>query len=280
MQVAVPALAKLCAKGVAKAGKSIFKFRSKDYDVKLDKPLTSKRDREPTDRQMLKEQEEESQSSTNKETITRWDTPAEDVKRRVCNFKTGGQACLHYSSVISRRRAYESSTCVDTKDIRLGGTCLRVAEYNAEHDVRWIHNWMRADLVNNFEPPACERDEWPPAHIWQARNSNVWIRLSPQNGNGKAGQLWNRLCPDKTSTRIIQPASLIRVKSGCNKDTEIYEERAQETNTVMHMDFANMPAGIEDQGLVDNPCWPKALIDDSGFACKTLISILEVLYLY
>jgi len=37
----------------------------------------------------------------------------------------------------------------------------------------------------------------------------------------------------------------------------------------MHMGFSNMPAGIEDDGLVDNPCWPKALVDDPGFACKS-----------
>ncbi|KAJ8124820.1 hypothetical protein O1611_g8820 [Lasiodiplodia mahajangana] len=45
VQAAVPALANLCAKGIAKAGKSVFKFMGKDYDVKLDKPLTTKKDR-------------------------------------------------------------------------------------------------------------------------------------------------------------------------------------------------------------------------------------------
>ncbi|KAK2063172.1 hypothetical protein LY76DRAFT_602025 [Colletotrichum caudatum] len=45
IQAAVPALANLCAKGIAKAGKSAFKFRGKDYDVKLDKSLTTKKDR-------------------------------------------------------------------------------------------------------------------------------------------------------------------------------------------------------------------------------------------
>jgi hypothetical protein len=38
----------------------------------------------------------------------------------------------------------------------------------------------------------------------------------------------------------------------------------------MVMDFSNMPGpGIEDDGLVDNPCWPKELIDDPGFACTS-----------
>jgi hypothetical protein len=42
----------------------------------------------------------------------------------------------------------------------------------------------------------------------------------------------------------------------------------------MVMDFSNMPGpGIEDDGLVDNPCWPKELIDDPGFACTSSRSL-------
>jgi hypothetical protein len=42
----------------------------------------------------------------------------------------------------------------------------------------------------------------------------------------------------------------------------------------MVMDFSNMPGpGIEDDGLVDNPCWPKGLIDDPGFACTSSRSL-------
>jgi hypothetical protein len=43
----------------------------------------------------------------------------------------------------------------------------------------------------------------------------------------------------------------------------------------MVMDFSNMPGpGIEDDGLVDNPCWPKELIDDPGFACTSSRSFI------
>ena len=243
VQAAVPALAKLCAKGVAKAGKSIFKFRGKDYEVKLDKPLTSKKDREPSasptkpsgrDRKCTKNKKRAG-LRPEKQTNTLWDRPVEVVKREECNFKTGGQACLHYSSVISRQRGYSSLTCIDKRNPMLGGTRPVVAVYNGQHNVGWIWNWMREDPLNNFAAPKCERDECkhssmiecyfrqtltlsgPPAHIWQARDMNQWIRLSPQDGNGKAGQLWNGLCPDKVSTRILQPARLIRVDQGCAK---------------------------------------------------------------
>lgn len=41
----MPALIKVCGKGVAKAGRSSFKFKGKDYDVKVNEPLTRKVDR-------------------------------------------------------------------------------------------------------------------------------------------------------------------------------------------------------------------------------------------
>ena len=49
---------------------------------------------------------------------------------------------------------------------------------------------------------------------------------------------------------------------------EHYEETAQRTVTVMHMDFTRIPAGIQDDGLLQNPCYPKDLVEDPGFACK------------
>ncbi|GJC97768.1 hypothetical protein ColKHC_06594 [Colletotrichum higginsianum] len=41
-------LALVCVKGVAKGGKSVFMFKGKDYEVKVDKPLTSKADQPAT----------------------------------------------------------------------------------------------------------------------------------------------------------------------------------------------------------------------------------------
>lgn len=49
---------------------------------------------------------------------------------------------------------------------------------------------------------------------------------------------------------------------------EHYKETAQRTVTVMHMGFTNMPGGIQDDGLSQNPCYPKDLVEDPGFACK------------
>lgn len=170
VQAAVPALAKLCAKGVAKAGKSVFKFRGKDYDVKLDKPLTSKKDREPSatptnpsgrDGKCSRKNQKRAQGRTLSVTTTSFLRDVEVVRRQTCDFATGGQACLHYSSVIRvQGNGYASLTCTDKLDPIYGGP-LRpvVAIYNGQHNVGWIHNWMHADPLNDLEPPVCQRDE-------------------------------------------------------------------------------------------------------------------------
>jgi chitinase len=246
VQAAVPALAKLCAKGVAKAGKSIFKFRGKDYDVKLDKPLTSKKDREPSatptkpsgrNRKCNNDKKRSGVRVRPAKTTTIVYTPAvEVVKRRTCDFKTAGHACLHYSSVISRQRNYASLTCINKRNPMSGGTRPIVGEYNNQHMAAgWVWNWMREDPLNDFEAPSCERDECkqpsmigfslrqtltlsgPPAHIWQARDSNQWIRLSPSWGNNLAGKLWGPMCPATVSTRTIRSATFVSVERGCIK---------------------------------------------------------------
>ena len=71
-----------------------------------------------------------------------------------------------------------------------------MAVHKGQHKVGWIWDWMREDPLNNFAASRCERDECkqsfviklyfrpklilsgPPAHTWQARNMNQWIRLS------------------------------------------------------------------------------------------------------
>lgn len=168
LQAAVPALAKLCAKGVAKAGKSIFKFRGKDYEVKLDKPLTSKNDRKPS-ATPTKPSGRDNKCKTNSKRVdalkattiyeTVWAQSQEVVKNKQCNFNAMGQACLHYSSVISRQRSYSSLTCVDKRPPLAGNIRPVVGVYNGQHKVGWIWDWMREDPLNNFAAPRCERDE-------------------------------------------------------------------------------------------------------------------------
>jgi chitinase len=170
VQAAVPALAKLCAKGVAKAGKSVFKFRGKDYDVKIDKPLTSKKDREPSatptkpsgrDGKCSRKNQKRAVGRPLTSKTTSFMPNVEVTRRKTCDFRVAGQACLHYSSVISvQGNQYATLTCTDLLDPIYGGP-LRpvVAIYNGQHDTGWINGWMHLDPLNELKPPFCQRDE-------------------------------------------------------------------------------------------------------------------------
>ncbi|KAI0546598.1 hypothetical protein F4679DRAFT_409115 [Xylaria curta] len=270
VQAAVPALANLCAKGIAKAGKSVFKFMGKDYDVKLDKPLTTKKDRgnsaDPTkppgktkscSRRNTRLQKRLRDHVT---TITRTMQPSEVVRRSTCDYNEYSQACLHYSSVISRRPALTSLTCVNARPIQLGDIREVRNEYSRNHNTIWVNGWMRAPGVD------CERDEFPPAAIWQARDRNVWIRFSPGDENGRAGSLF-RLCPPQVSISTVSRATMDHIEIACQgRNTEVWSETVQLIDTVLNLHFTNMPNNLADQGLTANPCWPETLVDDPGFA--------------
>ena len=269
VQAAVPALAKLCAKGIAKGGKSVFKFRGKDYDVKLDKPLKPKNDRKPSEKpEKRPSRTKDCKNPGNKrfakralapktetKTITR--QPTEVVTTRTCDYNVAGQACLHYSSVMSREKSLSSMTCIDQRHIGLGNIRERVAAYNREHHTSWMKGWLQRPNLS------CQRDEFPPAAIWQARDKRVWIRLLPGTLNGSAGQLFKG-CPGKVKLSTLGENRGPPVKVGC-RDRVVVTETVQPIDTVIVIKFKNMPA-IDDAGLMENPCWPSTLVDDPGFA--------------
>ncbi|OHF03854.1 hypothetical protein CORC01_00716 [Colletotrichum orchidophilum] len=157
LQVAMPALVNVCAKGVAKAGKSGFKFKGKDYDVKLDKPPTTKGNRPAI------------QSSTK----------AKELPRPCKKKNLAKRACYHYSSVINRRPDLKSLTCGNVH----GGADREVRdEYHNQHHTDRSSGWMQ-------EPIECHRDECPGAAVWRARDKSVWIRLIPRADNAAANAL-------------------------------------------------------------------------------------------
>ncbi|KAI0206817.1 hypothetical protein F4808DRAFT_466759 [Astrocystis sublimbata] len=269
VQAAVPALANLCAKGISKAGKSVFKFRGKEYDVKLDKPLTTKKDRGKSASPTKPSGKTKSCTRRNTRlvkrlrdhviTVTRSLQPREMVRRSTCDYSDYSQACLHYSSVISRRPALSNITCVNERPIQLGNIREIRNSYSKSHHTDWVNGWMRAQNVD------CERDEFPPAAIWQARDRNVWIRFSPGDENGRAGSLF-RLCPKQVSIETVGRATMDHIEIACQgRNTEVWIETVQVVDTVLNLHFSNMP-NLVDQGIPDNPCWPETLVDDPGFA--------------
>lgn len=167
---------------------------------------------------------------------------------------------MHYSSVMSREKSLTSMTCIDQRNIALGNVRERVAAYNREHHTSWIKGWLQKPNLS------CQRDEFPPAAIWQARDKRVWIRLLPGSENGSAGQLFKG-CPDKVVLRTLGVHRDPPVRDGC-RDRVVETQTVQPIDTVIVIRFKNMPA-INDAGLTENPCWPSTLVDDPGFALNT-----------
>ncbi|CAN9115600.1 unnamed protein product [Alternaria alternata] len=274
VQAAVPALTQVCAKGIAKAGKSVFKFRGKDYDVKLDKPLTSKKDRGPAATptkpagrcaKVNPKLAARVPSRRARTVINKVNAPdQEQLKVRTCVYSKDngvismGQACLHYSSVISRRPALKSLTCDGKNGINIRE--VRNA-YSTDHKPQWHEGHMQGGVK-------CQRDEYPPAVIWQGRDRDVWIRFLPDGQNLAAGNLFNRICDDSV-TVLTEKRLDRRVVCDGGKVIEYWDHTLTTKRQIFSMEFSNMPNGIVDQGITANPCWPKDLVDDPGFALMT-----------
>ncbi|KAJ0274231.1 hypothetical protein CBS470a_011878 [Colletotrichum nupharicola] len=271
IQAAVSALANLCAKGIVKGGKSVFKFQGKDYDVKLDKPLTKKND--SGDRGNPDKADEKDSHCDFKDNrlvkraglrpISTTSTRIIKLRQTVtktCNGEAWPQPCLHYRSVIRNQNGMAALTCTTVAGYH--GLRPVVAKYSNDHNTKWINGWMQSPGLD------CQRDEYPPAAIWRGRDMRQWIRLVPRGQNAGAGQLFNKLCPPKHKMSPEQNKRLLKVVRNCKRLVSKYVVTRTATTTVMKMRFTNMPK-LANDGIPDNPCYPKTLIDDPGFALMT-----------
>jgi chitinase len=270
LQAAMPALVQVCAKGVAKGGKSIFKFKGKDYEVKVDKPLTSKVDR-PASKSPTKAPDKPQTCKTKRlaprgfRNIKEYkrneyaQPPGQHIIHRNCNAAKAAQACYNYSSVINRVPALKSLTCPSyrgNKDPR-----PRVDLYNDQHHTDWSSGWLRESDLQ------CQRDEYPGAAIWQARDDNVWIRLIPKKENAAAGKLFVG-CPQQEKEELIGERFISEEVRGC-RTYDIWQRTVRKMETVIDVGFVNMGNMPADFGIFDNPCWPETLVNDPGFALLT-----------
>jgi chitinase len=82
-----------------------------------------------------------------------------------------------------------------------------VKEYRDQHHDDWSLGWMQAAYLE------CQRDQYPPANIWQARDNSVWIRLIHSGDNASAGQLFKG-CPDKEREAFFGERFLSESTSG------------------------------------------------------------------
>lgn len=271
LQAAMPALVQVCAKGIAKAGKTAFKFNGKDYDVKLDKPLTTKADR-PASKKPTSASNKPNNCNRTKlgkrvgaavPSVTKYvdGKMVEKTVTRTCTGDRWPQACYHYKSVIDRTPAQSLLSCAGSKK-KGDAPRPQVRQWNREHKNGWSSGWLQQSSL------VCQRDEYPPADIWQARDSNVWIRLLLAADNGGAGSALFGGCPEKMEEEESGRKFLSTETIGC-RETNVYEVTRRAVQSVIKIEFTKMGAMPADYGVRDNPCWPKTLVDDPGFALLT-----------
>lgn len=275
----MPALVQVCAKGISKAGKSAFKFNGKDYDVKLDKPLSPKVDRpKPKEPEPVPKKPNNCKRNKAKRAPAGGDDKKTKVKdgkidtktvTKTCDAAKYTQACYHYKSVVDHNPALKQLTCIRKENYndagKKTGEAARplVKSYNDQHHTDWSSGWMQEGNLQ------CQRDEYPPADIWQARDKRTWIRLLRKKENGGAGNIWKGVCPPDLVRETRDVRSLSQEVIGC-RTTTVYEGTVYATQTVFEMDFDNMDKMPPDYGITANPCWPATLgLGDPGFALLT-----------
>ncbi|KAL9585251.1 MAG: hypothetical protein Q9212_001643 [Teloschistes hypoglaucus] len=266
-----PAIIRACVQGIEKEGKAEFKAFGKKKTFSFGSPTQKPHQTRP----QMKSHEPPKTSQTsscgrgNKRAalvpclrkMTQYETTTSDVllrTTRTCSGNLYTQACFHYRSVISRYPEYGRLTCPYSKDLRAPRPAVKL--YNNQHMGGWISGWMQQPGLN------CERDEFPPADLWQDRGGQQWIRLIPEKDNGGAGPalFGGNLCFSTPRSHLVGERSIRQWQQG-NKATELWSRTVAITRSVLVLVFTSMQPWADD-GLTENPCWPSTLVNDPGFA--------------
>ncbi|OTA62371.1 hypothetical protein K449DRAFT_434033 [Hypoxylon sp. EC38] len=132
----------------------------------------------------------------------------------------------------------------------------------------------------------CDRDEFPPRYFWpgdkKVPDLRQWVRFIPAKQNEGAGQMWKGFCnnhnaasTDKNKQTYVVSSNLksdkpvTRVEQPKGKDKTIHSTVKISTLRAIFSisDFEGLKPN--DDGLKENPCYPKVLIDDPGWALLT-----------
>ena len=251
-----------------KEGDAEFKVFGKEHSLSFNKP-TEKPTTRPSESAHTSASTKSESCEINKKravalrTDTRWrniDSTSYTVTTRVCNGANYPQACLHYSSVIAVQPNIGSRLTCTTKALRAPRPIPDIWSNprNGQHHASWITGWMQSFGVN------CERDEFPPAIIWQGRDDDQWIRFLPGSQNGGAGQLFNGICDDTPRSHTTNERMVDSGMQDC-RPWESWTRTIWTTFSVLDLQFDLMP-GLANYGLAENPCYPLTLVNDPGFA--------------
>jgi chitinase len=175
---------------------------------------------------------------------------------------------MHYSSVISRMNndnVYKTMTCPTHSQAKPGRPFRD--EWYDDHNEDWRKGWMQQKNLR------CQADEYPPAAFWQGRKSpKQFIRFAPGGQNGGAGSMFKI---EKTCKYLANGQLPISRKNEKyvgdrvigNLVRQVTQYTAVTTIRKVVIDFDNDVQNLDgDWGLEANPCWPKKLLHDPGFA--------------
>lgn len=209
------------------------------------------------------------------------------------------QACYHYSSAIRNNPSWETLICpkeaAATKKPKLGRKA--VATYDAQHAKRWTE-WDPT-LASGRTHDDCERDEYPPVYLLNAASpayTNIGqpggqlIRFLPDGENGGAASKWRSVCFNPLFQDMSDAEYARKFIKGPPPPPTGKPPPAPKPNQIIknveqhhgHMFSDKRPefsftgwghsnrAPLKDDGLWDNPCWPKNwAVNDPGFALYT-----------
>ncbi|SMR58009.1 unnamed protein product [Zymoseptoria tritici ST99CH_3D1] len=178
------------------------------------------------------------------------------------------QACYNYASVMNHKPEYKTLLCPTTKSDARARRLTRDIWYK-QHHAYWRVGWMQQFGAD------CEADEVPGAAWWQEESRPQFIRFLPRADNGAAGSLWNlKICSfvdyglgsELPYSRASERVDGVTLDGGVLRSVTKY--KGVTTQHALVIDFpGGAPPG--DWGHQDNPCWPKNLVNDPGFALLT-----------
>jgi hypothetical protein len=195
------------------------------------------------------------------------------------------QACFHYSSAIRVNPQWAVLTCppsAATTSYRLDGFATNT--WAAQHSgAKWTEAPYR-------QTPACDRDEWPPAYLLDEsdpayKNSGVdssgqLVRYLPMGENRAAGQMWRGVCFNGPVRSLSEREFKDQVEQAPRNKKSV-AKRPGLTRTFAAVTVSSRPeftisswghsgSPPTDDGLRDNPCWPKAIAaKDPAFVLLT-----------
>ncbi|KAI0838303.1 hypothetical protein F5Y06DRAFT_55419 [Hypoxylon sp. FL0890] len=185
---------------------------------------------------------------------------------------------------------------------KIPGTSGRAAKISWQHWFPWANGYVyrenvmengkvKLDSKGNEVFKGCDRDEFPPRYFWPGddkapKDMRQWVRFVPEDQNRGAGGLWGGFCNDHNAASTTKPANkpeetyvisanlksdkaVTSVEHPKGKDKTIHSTVKVSTLRAIFSisNFDGLKAN--DDGLADNPCYPKALIDDPGWALLT-----------